>query len=62
MKQAKIICLYTRHYFSYMLKYMVDNNMEIYLDKSDTLWHIDDVKSILMDFLIAQQNQGKAKK
>lgn len=42
--QNKVTCLYTRHFLRVLFTYMQRNSLEMCIDASGLLWHIDDFK------------------
>jgi len=53
-KQAQVLALYNAHYFEHILDYMHVNNFELFIDGTDTLWHKEDVKDMLAQFIIKE--------
>ncbi len=43
-----VLCLYNKHFFEQLHKYMIDNKLDTAIDTSNTVWHFLDVEEVLI--------------
>lgn len=48
MAKNNVACLYTKHFFEQLYRYMLEGKLDTAIDTSNTIWHLVDVEEILV--------------